>query len=311
MKGQPQPPDIPPAASPAGDTATLRARRATSDRLRRELLQRQEESKAQLVDLHEALDRSHALRTQPDARRAQAPSHSGMPDDLWLLHVKYRRSRSDAALATLVEQYRPAVERIAHQWHRPRVSWDDISQVAMTALVAALERFDPDKGIPFMRYASPTIVGAIKHYYRDQAWAMRMPRKVHDHAGRVESAGRLLAQRLGRPPRPQEIAEETSLDVATVQQVRNAEAARQVRSLGSIAHDGAAIADASDDLSEVENRLMLVAALRELPERDRLVLRRYYVEELSQAEIAAEMGVSQMQISRWLSSALARLRSHL
>jgi RNA polymerase sigma-B factor len=193
---------------------------------------------------------------------------------------------------------------------------EDLDQVALESLVAALRRFETGRRTPFAAFATPTIGGAIKRHYRDRGWALRTSRQVHDLAGPVRAAHDRLAVGLGRRATTAEVAAELGVETQVVATVEEGMAARTLSSLDRPAVvDGGTLLDTlgqvDPDLDLTDTRLALADALDVLDERDREVLSLYFVEELSQREIAARYGVSQMQVSRWLASIVGRLRARM
>jgi RNA polymerase sigma-B factor len=236
--------------------------------------------------------------------------------ETWRLHVAYARSREPALRAQLAAVYDPHARALARRFFRGREPLDDLVQVAREGLLLALDRFDPGRRLPFPSFANPTITGSLKRYYRDSGWGLRVPRRVHDLAKPTRLAADALGQELGRPPTVPELAAALSVSEDDVLEALAASDARFTSSLDAPAGDGgttlAASLGAQDGrLAEVENRAALEAALTTLGERDRELLELYFGQEWTQSEIAARLGVSQMQISRLLASAVRRLRSHM
>jgi RNA polymerase sigma-B factor len=271
----------------------------------------------ELDALNARLDVCRAWRTVPMGADANDPRRTpGVDIDLWTLHVRYARTRARAELGALVEEYTPYALAIAGRLVRHGEAREDVDQVALESLVASLQRFDPARRTPFAAFATPTISGAIKRHYRDRGWALRTPRQVHDLAGPVRAAQDRLAVALGRRATSTEVADELGLDVDLVVTVERGMAARTLSSLDRpLVEDGATLGDTlgslDHDLEITDTRLALAEALDLLDGRDREVLALYFVEELSQREIAGRYGVSQMQVSRWLASIVGRLRARM
>ena len=260
-------------------------------------------------------DVATARRTAPVPKGGGA---DGAVDDVdsevWTLHVRYQRTRASEDLAALVEEYRAYAASLARRLYREGVPLEDLRQVAMEALVMALQRFDCERGIPFCGFATPTILGALKRHYRDQGWSIRIPRSLQDLAVPARDAADRLAADLGRTPRPQEVADEMGVDLATLRQVDAATHARRTSSLDAPPREGSApteVGTIDRDLDLMEDLTAVTEAIHVLDDRSRQVLSLYFFEELTQTEIAERFGVSQMQVSRWIRSALDRLRSHL
>lgn len=268
--------------------------------------------------LREARDRAHAVltvpgRSSPDCRIASGATQPAVDLNLWIQHVRYARRRDPAARNELVERYRPHAEALARRFYRHGEMLDDLTQVALEGLLMALQRFDPERCRPFLAYAKPTITGVIQRYFRDLGWSVRIPRWVHELSGPIRDARDMLAQDFGREPTNAEIADFIGITEQNLLQVMAAGEARQPSSL-DVVHPVAklqteqVIGRADPGLSQVENRTALHQAMELLPDEDRELLHRYFVEEQTQAELAEHMGCSQMQISRLLGSAIRRLR---
>jgi RNA polymerase sigma-B factor len=274
------------------------------------------------ADLAAACDRLAARLSVPreDGRgRLRLSGASGSPAvgaELWLLHVRFARTRSQHERRQLVEQYEAHARALARRFYRNWEPLDDLEQVALEALLLALERFDPDRGMPFLGFANPTIIGSLKRYYRDTGWAVRVPRRVHDLSRPLRDAWELLSQDLNRSPTPSELADLLGVELQAVVDALSAETMRSTGSLDGHAGDETsrlehALGRHDTDLELVENRHALEQSLVLLSDGDRELLRLYYEEGRTQAEIAELRGVSQMQISRSITRVLGRLRSHL
>jgi RNA polymerase sigma-B factor len=191
----------------------------------------------------------------------------------------------------------------------------DLEQVARLGLVKAVERFDPDRGVAFSTYAVPTMLGEIKRYFRDTGWAVHMPRSLQERVFHIERAEKALYGRLGRGPSVEEVAEQAELTVEETLEAMEAATAYDARSLDAPAPSDADAPSYGDTLGNldagfelVEDRGAVRAALRGLPLRERWILHLRFVEDMTQAEIAAQVGVSQMQVSRLLRRSLHQLR---
>lgn len=289
----------------------------TIDELQACCARRRAELRAHLDELAVHLDVGRAWRTVPLGADARDPRLTpGVDFDVWILHVRYQRTGGRPEMAALVEEYTPYARALARRFLRHGEAAEDIEQVALEALIAALRRFDVTRQLPFAAFATPTITGAIKRHYRDRGWSMRTPRAVHDLAPAVRRSEEHLTAVLERKPTTEELAGELGVEAEAVDAVQ---AARQARALASLdgpgAIEGSVLANTvgapDPELAKAENHLALVSAMADLSTRDRELLQLYYGEELSQREIATRYGVSQMQISRWLASIVARLRGRI
>jgi RNA polymerase sigma-B factor len=270
-----------------------------------------------LEQVTEAVDLLQARRTVPRGDDARDWSRRpGVPLSVWLLHVRYARSGSAEDLGALVGEYEQYALSLSRRLRRDREPSDDLDQVARESLVVALQRFDCERGLPFPAFATPTILGALRRHYRDHGWSIRVPRKVHELAVPAREAADRLTTELGRAPTPDEVAQELGIETAELLATQQAAAARTPASLDSTATvDGPSqhevIGDDDRNLLVAEDQVVLAQAIELLGDRDRDVIRLYFFEELTQSQIAERYGVSQMQVSRWISSIVKRLRSHM
>ena len=258
-----------------------------------------------------AADLARARRSIPPPTANQNP----IDIDVWVLHVRYARTHSADVRAQLVDAYRGYAASLARRLHREGEPLEDLVQVAMEALLLAIERFDPERRLPFPAFATPTIIGSLKRHYRDLGWSMRVPRRVHEIAAPVRETADRLTVSLGRSPLVSEVATELGL---TEEQVLEAQEAAYVRSTASLdaplGENGSqfeALGANDPGLDLAENRMALIQALGELSDRDRAIVRMSFLEDMTQSEIGEELGVSQMQVSRLLALAVRRLRDRM
>lgn len=256
-------------------------------------------------------DRATAHRTLPVDGET-----TGIDSDVWLLHVCYARSRDAEIRCLLVEQYQGYAFMLARRMHRGNQPIGDLRQVALEALLTALDRFDPERGCPFLGFASLTITGALKRYYRDFGWLMRVPRRVHELAAPIRRATDELTVELGRSPTLDEVAARVGTDVETLIEAQEAAHARSLGSLTTLpADDESTERDVVGEIDPGFDRSVgaidLRRALGSLEDDERELLRLYYFEDCTQSELAEMLGVSQMQVSRLLRSATRRLADRL
>jgi RNA polymerase sigma-B factor len=192
---------------------------------------------------------------------------------------------------------------------------DDLVQVASLALVRSAERFDPERGIMFSTFAASSIIGELKRHFRDRGWAVRAPRRLQELLLEIGSTVDRLNQELGRAPTVPELANAINASEADVLEALEAGQSYRTSSLDAPQHDGRSMAESvgSEDagFNGVENHSALAKALASLSERDRTVVRLRFVDGLSQSDIAAQLGVSQMQVSRLLAASLRQLRANI
>jgi RNA polymerase sigma-B factor len=206
---------------------------------------------------------------------------------------------------------------IACRYRQRGLNLDDLVQVAYVGLVKAVNGFDPGRERDFLSYAVPTVSGEVKRYFRDFGWTVRPPRRVQELQSQIAAASNDLSQRLGRSPRPSEVAAELDLDVDAVIEALAADGAFTPTSLDlPVGEDGSAtlgqlVDDESDDYESAEARLMLGPAVRRLRPRDRRILELRFFQGWTQERIAREIGVTQMQVSRLLTRILRDLRQEL
>ncbi len=267
-----------------------------------------------VADRADPEDRAVAERTIPGNRGA--PGKEGVDPGVWLLHVCYARHPDSELRRLLVEEYHAYTRSLARRMHREGESLDDLRQVAFEALLVALDRFDPERGVPFTAFASLTITGALKRHFRDVGWLLRVPRRVHELAAPAKRVTDELTIELGRVPSLDDVATRLGVDV---EELIEAQEAARARSLGSFStlltgEDGEprdVIGDADPAFAHREDTIDLRAALSTLEERDRRLVKEYFFEERTQTELADRYGVSQMQISRRVRSVTRRLASRL
>jgi RNA polymerase sigma-B factor len=227
--------------------------------------------------------------------------------------------RRTALRDKLVEGHLPVARHIARRFAHRGEPLDDLEQVATLGLINAVDRFEPDRGVDFLSYAVPTITGEVRRHFRDQGWAMRVPRRLKDLHVTLSAAMTELSQLLGRAPTATELATHLSLPRDEVVEGLEAANAYRGKSLDSLLVDedsnsgtlGDAIGSADDELERVEYREALKPLLSELPERERTILMLRFFANMTQTQIAEQVGISQMQVSRLLAQTLASLRDRL
>ncbi len=233
------------------------------------------------------------------------------------LFLRCRREGDCGAREELVKRFMPLARKLARRYARSSEPYEDLIQVASLALVKAIDRFDPDRGTGFQAFAIPTILGDLRRYFRDCAWSVHVPRGAQERALAIEEASDLLTNLHGRPPTIQEIAAhleakpEEVLDGLYASQAYDTLSLDAPRAAGDEDSDST-LADAlgaDDERYElIEDDLAVIDAVHSLADRERDILRLRFVEEMTQSEIAARMGISQMQISRLLRRSLSQLR---
>jgi RNA polymerase sigma-B factor len=219
----------------------------------------------------------------------------------------------------LVEQHLPLVEHLARRFRNRGEPYDDLVQVATIGLIKSVDRFDPERGVEFSTYATPTIVGEIKRHFRDKGWAVRVPRRLQELRLALSSATGELSQRNGRAPTVHELAVHLRLSEEEV--LEGLESANAYSTLSLDAGDqggeeeSMAVVDTlgvdDEALAGVEYRESLKPMLERLPPREKKILMLRFFRNMTQSEIAIEVGISQMHVSRLLARTLAQLRDGL
>jgi RNA polymerase sigma-B factor len=218
----------------------------------------------------------------------------------------------------LVELHLPLVEYLARRF-RNRGEWlDDLTQVATIGLIKSIDRFDLSRGVEFSTYATPTIVGEIKRHFRDKGWAVRVPRRLQELKLALTKAISDLAQRLGRAPTVAELASHLQMseeEVLEGLESANAYSTVSLDAPDSGDEDAPAVAESlgmlDDALEGVEYRESLKPLLEQLPPREKRILMLRFFGNMTQSQIATELGISQMHVSRLLARTLTQLREGL
>jgi RNA polymerase sigma-B factor len=257
--------------------------------------------------------------TEPptDAQTSQTAAASADPNRARLDRMLFaRRAAGDErARDELIRRFLPLARSLARRYEQSVEPLDDLVQVASMGLVKAIDRYEPGRGCAFSSYAVPTIVGELKRHFRDRTWTVRPPRALQELTLRVDDASSRLSQRLDRAPTVSELAAEVGRseeDVLDALQARTARGALSLHATVGGPDEEAELQDtvgASDEgYARAETRALLDSLLNGLTPRSRTVVRLRFEEDLTQAEIGALLGVSQMQISRIIRQALGRLR---
>ncbi|WP_078912320.1 RNA polymerase sigma factor SigF [Streptomyces sp. NRRL S-646] len=217
----------------------------------------------------------------------------------------------------LVRMHLPLVEHLARRFRNRGEPLDDLTQVATIGLIKSVDRFDPERGVEFSTYATPTVVGEIKRHFRDKGWAVRVPRRLQELRLALTTATAELSQQHGRSPTVHELAEKLAISEEEV--LEGLESANAYSTLSLDVPDtddeSPAVADtlgAEDEALEgVEYRESLKPLLEDLPPREKRILLLRFFGNMTQSQIAQEVGISQMHVSRLLARTLAQLREKL
>ncbi len=224
----------------------------------------------------------------------------------------------DAAREALVRLHLPLVEHCARRFRNRGEPLEDLVQVGTIGLIKSIDRFDTERGVEFSTYATPTIIGEIKRYFRDKGWAIRVPRRLQELRMQIGAASAELTQTLGRSPTPRELADAIGCPVEEVVEGIESSNAYSTLSLDATddSDDGAATmldAIGVDDvaLEHVEIRESIKPLLDRLAPREKKILLLRFFKNMTQSQIAEEIGVSQMHVSRLLNRTLEQLRTSL
>jgi RNA polymerase sigma-B factor len=263
---------------------------------------------------------------------AQA-AYDDAPVELTKIEITRRRSAdffeifrdeesSHAARVTaredLVRLHLPLVEHCARRFRNRGEPHEDLVQVGTIGLIKAVDRFETDRGVEFSTYATPTIIGEIKRYFRDKGWAIRVPRRLQELRMQITSATAELTQKLGRSPTPRELAEVIGCTLEEIVEGMESSHAYSTLSLdaGDSSDDGPpslldSLGVADHNLEHVEIRESLKPLLEGLDPREKRILLLRFFKNMTQSQIAEEIGVSQMHVSRLLTKTLKQLRTSL
>ena len=222
----------------------------------------------------------------------------------------------DALLEEVVRLNMVVAGEIARRYHGRGIAGEDLDQVANLGLVKAVKGFDPVHGSDFLSFAVPTIRGEIRRYFRDFGWTVRPPRSVQELQARLSAAEAELFQQLGRSPRPSELAEHLDVDVDLVIDSLAATGCFSPVSLDAPVGPGEVnpaerLGGDDAEFTRAEARVALAPLLENLTARERRILEMRFFGGFTQAEIGADIGVTQMQVSRLLNRLLTRLRRKL
>ncbi len=232
--------------------------------------------------------------------------------DVWDTFVVTREPRLREQIVTA---HIDLAQRLARRFAHRGEPYDDLVQVASLALIKAVDRFDPDRGVEFATYATGTVVGELKRHFRDRGWFVRAPRRVQELYLEMGQVVERLWQELGRSPNVPEIAAAIGADEEAVLEAMEAGQGYRSASIDTPDRGGAAPSERlgaeDDEVLQVDERAMLAPAISALGARNREIVRLRFVDGLTQSEIAERVGVSQMHVSRLLAASLRTLREEL
>jgi RNA polymerase sigma-B factor len=222
------------------------------------------------------------------------------------------------ARASLISLNLPLVEHCARRFRNRGEPHEDLVQVGTIGLLKAVDRFDTDRGVEFSTYATPTVIGEIKRHFRDKGWAIRVPRRLQELRHQIGTASAQLTQSLGRSPTPRELAEHIGATVEEIVEALDSGSAYATLSLdardssdGGTASMLDVISWEDDQYEHIEIRESIRPLLDALDAREKTILMLRFFRNMTQSQIAEEVGISQMHVSRLLNRTLAHLRTAL
>ncbi|MBN1459280.1 MAG: SigB/SigF/SigG family RNA polymerase sigma factor [Armatimonadetes bacterium] len=233
------------------------------------------------------------------------------------LFAKYQKERDPAIREELILAHMNLVRYLARKFANRGEPLEDLIQVGMIGLINAIDRFDPSRGIRFATYATPTIVGEIRRHFRDRGWAVKVPRRLQELNLAANKAVEALTQKLDRAPTVKELAEE--LEVGEAEALEAVELGEMYElpsldtALGGDSDDGRSeladyVGQVDEEIERFERRARLAEAMRTLTARERKIIQLRFFDNLSQTQVAKQLGISQMHVSRLQQRALAKLR---
>jgi RNA polymerase sigma-B factor len=258
---------------------------------------------------------STATSSPPQQQRRLKRAGALAPVGNDTLFVRWQQHSDRPARDELVQRFLPLARKLARRYSGAREPFDDLLQVASLGLVKAIDRYDLERGTAFSSFAVPTILGELKRYFRDLGWAVHVPRGAQERAVKVEEAQQLLSGRLNRAPTVPELAQYLEFDIEDVLDALETSRAHHASSLDAPYDDGEgesgtmveSFGDLDPSLQSADDRVTITAAAWQLPQREREVLALRFVHDLTQTQIADQIGVSQMQVSRILRRAITHL----
>ena len=252
----------------------------------------------------------------PDTGELQATAGERVDEQEEHARELFSRLPEPEARDELAKLFHSLAEYLARRFYGRGEPLDDLTQVASLGLLKAIDRFDLDRGVKFSTYATATIVGELKRHFRDKGWALRVPRRMQEAGMKVGRTVTEMYQDLGRAPTIREIAERTALSEEDVLEAMETAQAYTTASLDAPSDDeGGASVDRLGKEEEayelLEGWTSVAPAIKTLPRRERTILYLRFFRGLTQTQIADELGMSQMHVSRLLSRTLSNLREQV
>ena len=255
-----------------------------------------------------------AMITTAKPKPRALPSSNEDPAELF---ARWHEHGDSAAREALLQRFMPLARSLARRYDRSSEPYEDLLQVASLGLLKAMDRFDPSRGPSFASFAIPTILGEMRRYFRDSGWSLHVPRGDKERALKVRDAQEAFANEHGHAPTVNQLAQYLEMEVEQV-----IDALLAIQAYESLSLDaprpgadeeaityGDSVGREDERYELIELDATVVAVLDQIPARERQILRMRFVEGLTQTQIAARVGVSQMQVSRLLRRSLDQLRA--
>lgn len=235
------------------------------------------------------------------------------------LFKRYKRFGDENAREQLIMSYLNLVRFLASKFKNRGEPLDDLIQVGNIGLIKAIDRFDPDRGLEFTTFATPTILGEIKRHFRDKGWAVRVPRRLQELSAKVTKATEELTTELQRSPKVPEIAEYLGVSVDEVLEAMESSSAYSAVSLEAptqtVDEEGPSVLERFENqdklLATSDDRLLINAAIEDFSDKEKEIIKMRFIDGLTQVEIAEKLEVSQVQVSRFLRRTLKKMRDKI
>lgn len=261
---------------------------------------------------------------QKAARRAARRASKGTPawdkDRTRKLFAQYKETKDPEVRDQLIVSHLNLVRFLASKFKNRGEPLDDLIQVGTIGLIKAIDRFEPDRGLEFTTYATPTIMGEIKRHFRDKGWSVRVPRRLQELSSKINQVTDDLTKELQRSPSIEEIAQRLDTNVEEVLEAMESSSAYSSVPLeggcsGADGDETPSIIDQyvteDEDLAGSDDRIVLEEAIRDFSPREQEIIRMRFVEGLTQVEIAEKLNISQVQVSRLLRRTLKRIQEKI
>ena len=250
------------------------------------------------------------MSSRPSRELQRAPSPLSVEATLKLARA-YHEEGDGRARVELIERLLPLVQTVARRYAAHGEPFDDLVQAGAVGLIQAIDRFDPERGVPLAAYALQSVDGAIRRHLRDHAAPVRRPRRLTELSAALHRLAPELEAELARRPTPAELARASGADERDVVSALESDRVRRPLSLSLPREELDALSATEDGYAESERRILVGAAFQALGRRERRILRLRFYADLSQNEIACEVGLSQVHVSRLIRASLTKMRTAL